>query len=101
MVKKRSNGYVLQTKGLPTLRIRKNVELPEASDLKAITITRCGRRLWVNLTYCVESKALHPSNLAVGLDMEIADRITLSTGEAILGQAKREARACPEASISM
>ena len=68
-------------KGLPTIRLSR--ELPEAKQLKALTITKRGRRLWVNLTYAVEQAQPNASGLAVGIDMGVANRIALSTGEAI------------------
>ena len=92
MVKKRGRGHVVQVKGLPTLRLKKGIELPSAADLKTITITKRGRRLWVNLAYAVEHVPLQTSNSAVGLDMGVLDRVTLSTGESIPRRVKP--RAC-------
>ena len=83
MVKKRSSGYQLKVKGLPTLRLPKSKQLPPAEDLKAATITRRGRRLWVNLTYVVPMETLPKSNEAVGIDMGVSERLTLSTGESV------------------
>ena len=81
MVKKKERGHVIRIKGLPTLRLKKGIELPSAADLKTITITKRGRRLWVNLAYAVEHVPLQTSNSAVGLDMGVVDRVALSTGE--------------------
>ncbi len=81
MVKKRERGHVVRIKGLPTLRLKKGIELPPATNLKTITITKRGRRLWVNLAYAVEHEPLQPNNNAVGLDMGVLDRVALSTGE--------------------
>ena len=50
-------------------------------DIKGLTITRRGRRLYVNLTFAVEKAHLEPSAEAVGIDMGITDRMTLSTGD--------------------
>ena len=83
MIKQRGKGYAICIKGLPTLRVRKGAELPPSGDLKGITIVRRGRRLWVNLTYRVESKPLSRSDLSVGLDMGVSERIALSTGESV------------------
>ena len=82
-VKSCSSGYVLKIKGLPTLRIHKGQELPPSEDLKALTITRRGRRLWVNLTYAVSMETLVKSAAAVGIDMGVAERLVLSTGEVV------------------
>ena len=38
-----------------------------------------GRRLWVNLTYRVEKGALPLNSSSVGIDMGVADRLSLST----------------------
>ena len=81
MVKKRDRGHVVRIKGLPTLRLKKGMELPPAANLKTITITKRGRRLWVNLAYAVENEPLQTNNSAVGLDMGVLDRVALSTGE--------------------
>ena len=92
MVKKRGRGHVVQIKGLPTLRLKKGLDLPLAQDLKSLTITRRGRRLWVNLIYAVEQEPIPLSNKVVGLDMGVSDRITLSTGESIPRRAKPNAK---------
>ena len=81
LVKKRERGHVVRIKGLPTLRLKKGIELPPATNLKTITITKRGRRLWVNLAYAIEHEPLQPNNSAVGLDMGVLDRVALSTGE--------------------
>ena len=81
MVKKRERGHVVRIKGMPTLRLKRRIELPSSTNLKTITITKRGRRLWVNLAYAVEHEPLQPNNSAVGLDMGVLDRVALSTGE--------------------
>ena len=68
---------------MPTIRLRSGRELPDATQLKGLSIIRRGRRLWVNLTYAVEQVQSNTSSLAVGLDMGVTDRLTLSTGESI------------------
>ncbi len=83
MVRKRGERYVIRVKGLPVLRLRKGVELGPSENLKALSITRRGRRLFVNLTYVEERQPLHSSSTAVGIDLGVSDRIALSTGERI------------------
>ena len=83
MVRKQGRGYVVRIKGLPILKLRKSMELPSSENLKGLMITRRGRRLWVNLTYRVEKEALLLSSSSVGIDMGVADRLALSTGERI------------------
>ncbi len=88
MVKKQGRGHVVRIKGLPTLRLKKGLELPSVANLKTITITKRGRRLWVNLAYALEQEQLHPSGRAVGLDMGVSDRVALSTGERLVKRRK-------------
>ena len=88
MVKKQGRGHVVRIKGLPTVRLKKGLELPSAANLKSITITKRGRRLWVNLAYALEQEQLHPSGRAVGLDMGVSDRVVLSTGERLVRRRK-------------
>ena len=83
MVRKQGRGYVVRIKGLPTLKLRKSMELPSSEKLKGLMITRRGRRLWVNLTYQVEKEALPLNSSSVGIDMGVADRLSLSTGDRI------------------
>ena len=81
MVKKRERGHVVRIKGLPTLRLKKGMELPPSENLKTITITQRGRRLWVNLAYEVEHEPFQTNYSAVGMDLGVLDRVALSTGE--------------------
>ena len=83
MVKRVGDHHAIRIKGLPTIRLRKGLELPDARNLKALTITRRGRRLFVNLTYAVEQEPLPSSSAVVGIDMGVSDRMALSTGEAL------------------
>ena len=82
MVKPRGNCWGIRIKGLPEIRLRKGFVLPK-SDPKALSITLRGRRLFVNLTYEVDQATLPASDAAVGIDMGVSDRMTLSTGEAV------------------
>ena len=82
MVKNRGNYYAIRIKGLPEIRLRKGLVLPEDTP-KALSITQRGRRLFVNLTYEVEQAALPRTKAAVGIDMGVTDRLALSNGETI------------------
>ena len=82
MVKSRGNYQSLRIRGLPEIRLRKGLVLPDDA-LKALSLTLRGRRLFVNLTYEVEIEALPKSDIAVGIDMGISDRLALSTGESV------------------
>ena len=107
MVRGNGKHYFVRIKGLPTIKLRRSRELPVATQLKALTITKRGRRLWVNLTYAVEQAQLNASGLAVGIDMGVTSRVALSTGEAIsrrnkpndkLERAQRRLSACRKGS---
>ena len=88
MVRDRGNYYAIRIKGLPEIRLRKGLALPEG-DLKALSITLRGRRLFVNMTYEVEQAVLPKSDAAVGIDMGVSDRLALSTGETVKRRRKR------------
>ena len=83
MLKKCGSGYQLKIKGMPTLRLLKSQKLPPPEDLKSATITRRGRRLQVNLTYAIDMEPLPENDEAIGIDMGVTERLTLSTGEVV------------------
>lgn len=76
-------GYAVRIKGLPVIRLRTNVALPPAHDLKSIRITFRGRRIGVSLVYAVEIDPLPDNPARVGLDLGVISRITTSEGERI------------------
>lgn len=82
MVKQRGSCWVIRVRGLPEIRLRKGLDLPEG-DPKALIITLRGRRLFVNLTYAMEQEALPDCAAAVGIDMGVSDRLALSDGERV------------------
>ena len=82
MVKRRGRYHYLRIVGLPEIRLRKGLGLPEGAP-KALTITLRGRRLFVNLIYAVEREALPRCDAAVGIDMGVSDRLALSDGERV------------------
>ena len=91
MVKNRGNYYAIRIKGLPEIRFRKGLVLPEDTP-KALTITLRGRRLFVNLTYEMECAALPASDAAAGVDMGVSDRLALSNGERVGRRRKPNAK---------
>ena len=97
----------VRIKGLPTLRLRSKTSLPDPGQVRALTITKRGRRVFVNLTYEVEREPLTPSSDKVGVDMGASDRMALSTGERVdrsrrpsasLERARRRMLRCTEGS---
>ena len=91
MVKARGSYSAIRIKGLPEIRLRKGLVLPDG-DLKALTVTLRGRRLFVNLTCEVELAALPASAVEAGIDMGVSDRLALSNGEVVNRRRKPNAR---------
>ena len=91
MVKPRGSYCAIRIKGLPEIRLRKGLNLPEDVP-KALTITLRGRRLFVNLTYEVELATLPESEAVVGVDMGVSDRLALSNGEHVGRRRKPNAK---------
>ena len=72
----------VKVKGLPTMHLKQD-GLPDTSQLKALRITKRGRRVTVSLTYPEEATPLPVTSASVGIDMGITDRLTLSNGESL------------------
>ena len=72
----------LAIKGSPTIRFKAKRELPPSENIRSIAIVRDRRRVEINLTYRINTEPLPASGKgAVGIDMGVSDRMTLSTGE--------------------
>ena len=91
MLKSCGNYYTIRIKGLPEIRLRKGLALPEGTP-KALSVTLRGRRLFVNLTYAVDLATLPGSEGAVGIDMGVSDRLALSTCEVVKRRRKPNKR---------
>ena len=79
-------GNRIKIKGLPAIRIRPSRRLPEDKPVSMRLVLR-GRILTVDLVYAEEVDPLPHSDKAVGIDMGVNERMTLSTGETV---ARRE-----------
>ena len=79
----------VRIKGLPTLRLRNTGRLPDPAQVRALTITKRGRRVYVNLTYEVEREPLPRSPESVGINMGTSELMALSTGEHV-GSTRRD-----------
>ena len=90
-LKDRGHYYAIRIKGLPEIRLRKGLTLPEDTP-KALSITLRGRRLFVNLTYAIEQAALPRADAVVGVDMGVSDRLALSNGEHVGRRRKPNAK---------
>ena len=76
-------GNTARVKGIGKMRFRKPI--PENAVVKSFSITKKGRRLWLQLQVEMpdDEFRLPRSADAVGIDMGVNDRAMLSTGEAI------------------
>ena len=72
----------IAVKGLPIVKVRVRLPLPDAKHLKKIALTRRGRRLTANLTYALDSLPAPQPPLvdAAGIDLGVTDRIVASDG---------------------
>ena len=76
-------GNRIKIKGLPAIRIRPSRPLPEGKPVSMRMVMR-GRILTVDLVYAEEVESLPKSSeVAIGIDMGVNERMTLSTGETV------------------
>ncbi|MDE0109510.1 MAG: transposase [Bryobacterales bacterium] len=79
-VKPRGSHYELKAKGFPRIRLHASRELP-AGIAKAVRLTKRGRHWEASLVYAVKRAALPASVKAVGIDLGVRKRMTLSNGK--------------------
>ena len=79
-VKPRGGHYELQVKGFPRIRLHGSRELPDAVA-KSVRLTKRGRHWEASLVYAVERAGLPASVEAVGIDLGVRKRMTLSNGK--------------------
>ena len=83
----------IRIRGLPRLRMRKGKRvLPCSSDVRSLSITRRGRRLYANIGYAVERESLVASDKSVGIDMGVHDRMALSDGRRVGRRRRADAK---------
>ncbi len=73
-------GNRINIKGLPAIRIRPTAPLPDSKQLKALRLVMHGRTLSVDLVYSEQIVPLAHTDEAVGIDMGVNERMTLSDG---------------------
>ena len=73
-------GGKIHVRGFPVIRIRHSQALPPGEALKALRLTKRGRHWEASLVYCVERQALPATDRAVGIDLGVRKRMTLSDG---------------------
>ena len=83
MVKRKGRKIVVKMKGLPSIKLRPKRPLPDGTAIKALRIVRRVTGVTVDLVYEVDKTPLPESPAAVGIDMGVRKRMTLSTGERI------------------
>ena len=80
MVHSQNGHYLIRVKGFPRLRAYSGRSLPLDAPLKAVRLTKRGRRWEASLVYEVEREALPASVTAVGIDLGVRKRMTCSDG---------------------
>ena len=88
-------GNRIKVKGLPVIRIRSSRPLPDSNQLKALRLVMHGRILSVDLVYAEQENPLLHNADAVGIDMGVNERMTLSDGGTVerrIVDCKRERR---------
>jgi putative transposase len=73
----------IKVKGLPVIRLRPSRPLPDSSQLRALRLLMHGRILSVDLVYAEQVKPLPANAAAVGIDMGVNERMTLSDGSTV------------------
>ena len=85
----------IKIKGLPVIRIRPSRPLLDSSQLKSLRLVMHGRILSVDLVYTEQENPLLHNADAVGIDMGVNERMTLSDGSTVerrIVDRKRERR---------
>ena len=88
-------GNRIKLQGLPIIRIRSSRPLPDSNQLKALRLVMHGRILSVDLVYAEQENPLLHNADAVGIDMGVNERMTLSDGGTVerrIVDCKRERR---------
>ena len=80
MVRCQNGHYLIHVKGFPRLRAYSGRCLPLDAPLKAVRLTKRGRKWEASLVYEVERQALPASLTAVGIDLGVRKRMTCSDG---------------------
>ena len=111
MVKRKGRKVVVKMKGLTPIKLRPSRTLPDSTHLKSLRIVRRPTGVTVDLVYDVHNTPLPETPAAVGIDMGVRKRMTLSSGEVVtmnqVGYARpprrkaesREAREAPKEAL--
>ena len=80
MVANKRGKTVVKIRGLPVMPVKTSRPLPDSKRLKRIIIVRKPNGVYVNLTYQTESEPMPETGEAVGVDMGVTARMSLSDG---------------------
>ena len=80
MLKVRGSDLLIKIKGLPTIRIYPNREIPPFEQVKSLQITRRNRALDVSIQFAFTPEALQSTGQLTALDPGVARRLTGSDG---------------------
>ena len=73
----------IRIKGLPVMELRLKRPSPSPEVLKSLRLVKRPNDSYADLTYAVNKEPLPANDSAIGLDMEVNNRIALSTGEMV------------------
>ena len=93
VVQQRGQCCSVKLKGLPKIKLRPSRPLPASKRIKSLRIVRRPTGCTVDVVYAVEQEPLPASQAAVGIDMGLRKRCTLSNGETLPPFTRDEARA--------
>ena len=80
MIREQGSFCVLRVSGFPRIKLYPCRSLPAGEALQNVRLTKRGRHWEASLVYAVERDALEPSVKAVGIDLGVRKRMTLSDG---------------------
>ena len=80
-VNKDNTKAIINIKGIPKIKVRLSRKLPNTENLVTLIITKKASGLWVSMCFKIEKEELEKKENAVGIDVGVSKRLTLSTGE--------------------
>ena len=80
MLRAHRNGYSVQIRGLPTIRIYPSREMPPLQNAISIQITRRDRAIDVNIQFEFTPKTLQPTGRITAFDPTVSQRLTGAEG---------------------
>ena len=80
-INKDNTKMIINVKGLPKIKIPVYRDIPNTKNLVTLSITKKSTGLWVSMGFNIEKEELEKKDNAVGIDVGINKRLTLSTGE--------------------